>query len=41
MEKLTQGYEKFVKGKQIKENMKEQFESIIKKNVAKGTKKNK
>jgi hypothetical protein len=33
MEKLTQGYEKFIKDKELKENGKELFEKAIKKAV--------
>lgn len=31
MEKLTHGYEKFIKGRELKENGKEQFNKAIKK----------
>jgi hypothetical protein len=31
MEKLTQGYEKFIKGKELNENGREQFEKTVKK----------
>ena len=31
MEKLTQGYEKFIKGKELKEDGKKQFDKSIKK----------
>jgi hypothetical protein len=31
MEKLTQGYDKFIKGREIKEDGKDQFEKALKK----------
>jgi len=31
MEKLTQGYEKFIKGKEASDHVKEQFDKAIKK----------
>lgn len=31
MERLTQGYEKFIKGKELKENGKDQFNRAIRK----------
>ena len=42
MEKLTQGYEKFIKNKEVNENGKEQFEKALNKATKKKfTKKNK
>lgn len=35
MDKLTQGYEKFIKGKELKENGKNQFDKAIKKTIPK------
>ena len=31
MDKLTQGYEKFIKGKELNKDTKEQFDKIVKK----------
>ena len=39
MEKLTQGYEKFIKGKELKENGKNQFDMTIKKAITQKPKK--
>ena len=35
MEKLTEGYEDFIKGKEVKEGGKDAFEKVIKKAVTK------